>query len=408
MAVLESTGAWTFAAPDLYPLGAGVDPRSLASGDFNGDGRLDLATGNDSGSVSVLLQQADASFVAAPAVASGDDLAAQPRGADVDGDRVLDLAAAAATSPGGVAVLRGNGAGGFAPVPGSPFATGANNARTVVAADLDGDGRVDLAATNNQNPGSVAVLAGNGAGGFAHAPGSPFPTAIVELPAGLTVADFDGDAQPDLATVHSENAARMVVQLNDLQPAARLGPGALDFGTRGVRSTASVRSATLTNDGPGFVRTAPAGVAGDGFAVAADGCAGRLLVVGASCSVDVRFSPTKLGTRSGTLSVTPAGAAAPLTLALAGRGRRPRVSRVRVSPKRFRVARRATPVAAAPRARAFASAWPSAAGQPSRSSARLWVGGAERAGCPPASRSGALRGPEQIACASRDGRSGAG
>jgi hypothetical protein len=341
VAVLESTGAWSFAAPDLYPLGAGVDQRSLSSGDFNRDGRLDLATGNDSGSVSVLLQQADGSFSAAPAIASGTTSLRNIVATDVDGDGVLDLAAAAATSPGGVAVLRGNGSGDFAPVPGSPFATGANNARTVVAADLDGDGRVDLAATNNQNPGSVAVLAGNGAGGFAHAPGSPFPTAIVELPAGLAVADFDHDAQPDLATVHSENAARMVVQLNDLQPTARLGPGPLKFGTRGVRSKARMLQATLTNDGPGFV-IADATIDDSGFAVVADGCEGRRLVVGASCSIDVRFTPQKLGTHTGSLRVGVAGAAAPLTLSLKGRGRRPQVSRVRVTPKRFRVARRGT------------------------------------------------------------------
>jgi hypothetical protein len=354
VAVLEANGPGTFVSPaHVYPLGAGVDPRSLASGDFNGDGRLDLATGNESGSVSVLLQQADGSFVSAPGVASGTTSLRSLVTTDVDGDGVLDLAAAAATMPGRVAVLRGNGSGGFAAVPGSPFATGANNARTVVAADLDGDGRVDLAATNNQNPGSVAVLAGNGAGGFAHAPGSPFPTGIVELPAGLTVADFDGDAQPDIATVHSENAARMVVQLNDLTPSARLGPGPLEFGTRAVRSPGAVLSATLTNDGPGFVRALPATVAGDGFSVAADGCAGRALVVGSSCSVDVRFSPTRLGAQSALLSVAPAGAVAPLTLALQGRGRRPQVSRLRVSPKRFRVARRATPVAAVPAGTSF-------------------------------------------------------
>ncbi len=347
VAVLEASGPGTYLAPDVYPLAGGVDPRAIATGDFNGDLRFDLATGNQDGTISVLLQQADSSFVAAPAFASGTTSLRSLVATDVDGDRITDLAAAAATSPGEVAVLRGNGAGGFAAVPGSPFATGANNARTVVAADLDGDRDVDLAATNNQNPGSVAVLAGNGAGGFAHASGSPFPTGIVELPAGLTVADFDGDAQPDLATVHSENAARMVVQLNDLQPAARLVPGALDFGTRGVRSRALVRPAALTNDGPGFVRAAPATVTGDGFALADDGCAGPTLSVGLSCSVTVRFSPTKLGTHTGTLSVTPAGAAAPLTLALTGRGRRPKLSRVRVSPKRFRVARKATPVAAA-------------------------------------------------------------
>ena len=353
VAVLEASAPGTFLSPDVYPLGAGIDPRAITTGDFNGDLRFDLATGNQNGTISVLLQQADGSFVAAPAFASGTTSLRSLVASDVDGDRIVDLAAAAATSPGEVAVLRGNGAGGFAAVSGSPFATGANNARTVVAADLDGDRDIDLAATNNQNPGSVAVLAGNGAGGFAHAPGSPFATGIVELPAGLTVADFDGDAQPDLATVHSENAARMVVQLNDQQPAARLVPGALDFGTRGVRSRAVARPAALTNDGPGFVRAAPATVTGRGFAVETDGCAGPLLTVGVSCSVAVRFSPTKLGAHTGTLSVTPAGAPAPLTLALTGRGRRPQVSRVRVSPKRFRVARKATPVAAARRGTSF-------------------------------------------------------
>jgi FG-GAP-like repeat len=78
----------------------------------------------------------------------------------------------------------------FAALP--PSAAGTTPIR-IAAADLDGDGRVDLA-TANGDDGHVWVLHGNGAGQF-----TPAPVDVGASPRTLAVADFNGDSRPDIA-----------------------------------------------------------------------------------------------------------------------------------------------------------------------------------------------------------------
>lgn len=70
-----------------------------------------------------------------------------------------------------VMILLGDGSGGFAAAPGSPITVG-NFPYAVLAKDFDNDGKMDLAVVN-AGAGNVTILLGNGAGGFAPAPGSP-------------------------------------------------------------------------------------------------------------------------------------------------------------------------------------------------------------------------------------------
>ncbi len=91
---------------------------------------------------------------------------------------------------------------GFTPATGSPFAAG-TSATSVAIADLNGDARPDLA-TANSSSGSVTVLLGNGSGGFTPAPGSPF--AAGSGPFSVAIADLNGDGKPDLATANSGTA----------------------------------------------------------------------------------------------------------------------------------------------------------------------------------------------------------
>src|SRR6266540_3451905 len=94
-----------------YPVGA--DPRSVALGDFDNDGLLDLAAANSgSNDVSVLLNNGDETFGAALTFGAGSG----PRSiaaSDLNGDGVLDLVTANADS-GDVSILLGFGNGGFA------------------------------------------------------------------------------------------------------------------------------------------------------------------------------------------------------------------------------------------------------------------------------------------------------
>lgn len=73
---------------------------------------------------------------------------------------------------GTVTILLSNGSGVFTQAPGSPVAVG-SLPRFAAAGDFNGDGLQDLAVVN-QGSNNVTVLLGNGAGGFAPAPGSPF------------------------------------------------------------------------------------------------------------------------------------------------------------------------------------------------------------------------------------------
>src|SRR2546429_370782 len=150
----------------------GAHPRWMATGDFNGDGRPDLATANsDSNNISVLLGHGDGTFQAAQPLAAGSRPASVDVG-DVNRDGVLDLVVANQGStqmPGNVSVLLGTGDGTFqAP---QTF-DGGMTPIAVSVADLNGDGRPDLAVANYGSidspaqPGNAAVLLGNGDGTF--------------------------------------------------------------------------------------------------------------------------------------------------------------------------------------------------------------------------------------------------
>lgn len=172
-----------------------IDPQSIAAGDFNADGNLDLAIANGYtiGRITILLGDGSGNF--APAVGSPVSAGSVPDTVMVEDfnlDGKLDLVTANLRSN-DVTVLLGNGMGGFS----SPISSPAGNApRSLAVADFNRDGKIDLAVTNEDSQ-NVTILLGNGAGGFTQASGSPI--ALDDIPNVVAVADFNRDGNPDFA-----------------------------------------------------------------------------------------------------------------------------------------------------------------------------------------------------------------
>ena len=219
-----AAGAAGAADPSYTPSGAlpaGRSPSSFAIADANGDSHPDLAVANqDSDDLTVLLGDGAGGFSAAPGspVAAGD----APFGvvaADLSGDGKVDLAVSN-NSSNALRVLLGNGAGGFTASSGSPIPVGGSPGQAA-AADLDGDGDIDLAVPVWQNNWRVAILLGDGAGGFAPGPGSPVAVGGRHGTARINLADLNSDGKVDLIVARSESKVLSIL----------LGTGGGRFGT---------------------------------------------------------------------------------------------------------------------------------------------------------------------------------
>jgi hypothetical protein len=193
VSVLLGNGDGTVQNPVAQASGA-YGAASFVVGDFNGDGKPDLAVSNFSAqfgggpSVSVLTGKGDGTFNAARTTTLGETASALAAG-DFGGDGKLDLVMASNAGSNSVTVLPGKGDGTFVAAP----AVIANVLPTdIVAGDFNGDGKPDLAVAGSAG---VVVLLGNGDGTFRAG-----PTLINNSPGGpIVVGDFNGDGKQDIA-----------------------------------------------------------------------------------------------------------------------------------------------------------------------------------------------------------------
>lgn len=185
----------SFDTPVHY--GSGETPYSVAIGDLNGDGKLDLVTPNSCcANVFVLLGNGDGTFQKGLESGAGDTPAFVAVG-DLNGDSVPDLAVANIYSN-TVSVLLGNGDGSFRTkvdydVREFPV--------SLAIGDLNGDGEPDLAVANAGSA-RVSVLLGRGNGTFT----SRSDYWVDDSPMSVAIGDLNGDAKLDLAVANSGSA----------------------------------------------------------------------------------------------------------------------------------------------------------------------------------------------------------
>ncbi len=224
IAVRLGDGAGGFSnGPGGSTFGTGASPGGLALADFDRDGNEDLATANFSSSnVTIRLGDGSGGFSTqasgSPVLVGGSPISLVV--GFFNGDQNADLAVVNRGNA-NISQLFGNGSGGF--TLGPSLGTGVSPAEAVVG-DFNGDTKDDIAVTNTDSD-SLTIALGNGTGGYAAAPGSPVN--IGSKPSPIAVGDFNSDGNEDLAV---GNMGTNTAGSNTL--VVRLGNGTGEFATQ--------------------------------------------------------------------------------------------------------------------------------------------------------------------------------
>lgn len=345
LSVLLNNGTGTFGAATVI---AGVTGTAefILSGDFNGDGKLDLALPDyDNNTVKILLGKGNGNFQPPASVT------AVPQGpgglavGDFNKDGKLDLAVTAGSiggGGGGVAILLGNGDGTFTFSadynldPGS-LGLGApgSSPSALVASDVNGDGNLDLliplgnvhdwtSCNCGQEAGNLgmAVLLGQGDGTFVADSTGPFIVGWDSIQ--VVAGDFNGDGAMDAAVLEragngNYGAAPFVTMLiNNTQPVST-SPLTVRFAKQTVGTTSRAQTVVLTNN-----QTTALSISGISLGGSDPGDFGyksackATLPAGDDCVISVTFKPAQTGSRTASLEIQDSQGTQ--TVALAGTG----------------------------------------------------------------------------------------
>jgi FG-GAP-like repeat/Abnormal spindle-like microcephaly-assoc'd, ASPM-SPD-2-Hydin len=324
VSVLLGNGDGTFQSPVTYASGLGV--YSLVVGDFNGDGKLDLAlqpgfNNSTSSTLYFLAGNGDGTFQPAiPAqTVGGDDFISAA--ADFNGDGKLDLFLSdnkMLTDD----ILLGNGNGTFQSPVSYPFATAFSICRAGVIDDLNADGKLDLAFCSGDASvaGAVGFQLGNGDGTFQAATNVVALTQAVPYPSSIVAGDFRGDGRVDLVVSMAAGASTpFSIYLQGNFPVASANPGRLTFSSQDPNTSSPAQVVTLTNTGTLPVTYSGASIGGTNAAsFGQTNTCGASLAAGASCDINVTFTPTTPGQPMATLNISDSAIGSPQVVYLAG------------------------------------------------------------------------------------------
>jgi hypothetical protein len=245
--VLLGDGTGRFVADPNGPFPTGLTPIAIAHGDFNGDGKVDLAVANWAGStVTILIGDGTGGFTRLPDT----NVPYIPKWlsvGDIDGDGLQDLVVSFADGPSsGVYVLLGDGKGGFRSPGGPGFITFAGGPVAAILADFNGDGRLDLA-TSNFDVGTVSVFLGAPAPSSFQLslwPTSPNPAVGVPLTFSLAPTFLGFDAPTGAVALLDGSTVVSTAQLGPLGDFI-----SATFSTAGVHSLVAVYQGDLLTTG---------------------------------------------------------------------------------------------------------------------------------------------------------------
>jgi hypothetical protein len=301
ISILLGNGDGTFQAPidnDSFPA-----PGWLAVGDFNNDHRLDVAVVGSLGGSSnlgVLLGNGDGTLqpsLTYPLAHPPGTIAA----ADFNSDGNLDVAIGGYLFD-GVTVFLGNGNGGF-----NSGETYSGGSYRVIVGDFNGDGKLDLVTW----PGGygVAEFLGNGDGTF-----QPAVTYPANGDPGVA-GDLNGDHKLDLLVF--EFLGNTVTSMLNTGAFGFSPSTPLSYGVQLIDTTSNPESVQLTNTGTSAISIHS--IKASGPFQASNNCNGKV-AAGASCKIEVTFTPSKGGKQSGVVTLIDSASSKPQFIELSGVG----------------------------------------------------------------------------------------